>query len=134
MNCKRILKFYFNADILNSAMDGLILKRALNFDGGCESGAESILDVIEKKCAAGELYGYIDKIMDGLDGRDRATLKFYALRRDGCAGYPDGVRREIKRAVCKFLRRARRLYGFKDGIKVVSDFYCLICRGERRRE
>lgn len=128
MKVKRILRFYFCCESLERAIDNVILKNALAA-GGCSDGersAELIVSVIDEKKKLSELWRYVNGVMEGLDGADRASLKCYAAARGSVKSYGGVVSREWKRAAVKFRRRARRLEGFAEAIALVGKYYCLL--------
>ena len=115
---KKILRFYFSADSLDSAFDNLIMRIACGADGD----AERLCGVIGERILLAELWAYLDGILSPFTSSERAALCEYASR--GAAS--EGTRRDAKSAVNKFTRRARRLGGFHEGIAVLDRYYCLI--------
>ncbi len=129
MKIKRLLKFYYSAERLNSALDNLMLKLALSSaqsDKSCEFYAEKIIAVGEVKRELAELWGRLDGYMRGLTERDKATLKTYAFARVGAkktGGIPE---KEIHRAAVKFSRRAAGLLNScQRAYKTLCAYYCL---------
>lgn len=127
MKIKRILRFYFCAENLESAFDNLIMKIALSsFDKSSFNCADRLCRVIGEKKELAKLWDYLDGIIPNLSEEERAALEEYARLRCGikrlCA---DDVKR-LRRAVIKFKRRARRLDGFLKGAELVGKYYCLI--------
>ena len=126
MRVKRILKFYFCAEKLNSAFDNLILKNASSPCADGQAGAERICGLIWEKQQLQMLWGYLDGIIEGFSERDRASLAEYADKRIGLKKLSVSERNELRRAVVKFTRRAKRLYCFADGAGLVDKYYCLL--------
>ena len=128
-NCKRLLRFYFNADELERALDNLIIMHACR-SADCVKGgeyyAERILAVIGAKGKLSELWQYLDGVISALKSDEVQTLKAYALLRYGIRKLDEDRQREIKRAVIKFSRHARSLERFDEGIKLVGEYYCLM--------
>ena len=127
MKTKRLFKFYFKAEDIGRALDNLILKYASSqsdWERGGEFCAERVADFVGEKAALEELWGYLDGVMGSLNDGDRAALEKYALARTKIKG--DKERLEIKRAVMKFRRHARRLERFKEEIEIVDKYYCLL--------
>ncbi len=128
MKSKKILKFYFNVDDLERAVNSLISAIAIKsydvFNDG-EKTAERILKLVEVKKELGRLWNYLDGVVSGLDERDAATLKNYASMRGGISALPKGEQREVRRAVVKFVRRARNVERFAEGLAAAREFYCL---------
>ena len=126
---KRILRFYFKADELNRALDNLIINCACS-SADCTKAVERYADKIIKLIGAkGELAGfwrYLDGVISALNERDRDTLREYSLMRCGIKRLNEVRQREIKRAVIKFVRHARSLDRFKEGLRLVGEYYCLI--------
>lgn len=128
MKVKRVLRFYFCADSLESAFDNLIInnayKSAQPYSG--ELYAERICSILEEKEALSRLWGYLDKVIGGITQGDRDALESYALMRCGIKRLDDEKRRGIKRAAIKFKRRARRLESFNEALQLVNKYYSLI--------
>lgn len=126
---KRILRFYFRADELDGALDNLIMNCACN-SSDCTRGADYYTDKIIKLISAkGELavlWRYLDGVMNSLKEGDRETLRAYSSMRHGIKRLESPEQREIKRAVIKFVRHARALERFKEGIRLVGKYYCLM--------
>ena len=129
MKSKRLLKFYFFSDNLNSALDNLIIQTALdsmNCERGGEYYAEKICALSGVKCSLAELWNYLDNVMRGLTEGETAALKYYGAVRHGLSVIPENARKAIKRAAVKFSRRARFIYRYRRGIELVNRYYCLI--------
>jgi len=129
MNCKQLLKFYFFAESLDKALNDLIMRSACDYDEfmrGCEYGADKICGLIEEKCRLGELWEYLDGIMGTFSVGERKILKFYGGLRTGTSRLKEEWRREIKRVTVKFVRRARGLGRFGEGMGLVKRYFCLI--------
>lgn len=129
IQAKRLLRFYFNSDGLEAALNNLILNtayRSADVTKGGEFYAERIIALVEAKKRLGELWQYIDGVISSMNGNEIQTLKRYALMRSGIGKLNDGERREIKRSTIKFTRHMRSLERFKEGVRLVSEYYCLI--------
>lgn len=129
MKVKRLLKFYFCAEELNSALDDIIVRRAVGSGmGACaEQCAGDILKIISAKEELAELYGYLDGIFSSLCGEDVARLRRYALLRRGLKFLPAAERRGIHSSLMKFSRRSVGFgHRFDGAMKVLNAYYCLI--------
>ena len=129
MKSKRILKFYFNAEGLNRALDRIILNYACSSSDcnrGCEYYAERISALIGVKSKLSEFYAYLDRVLGEMKEEEREVLCYYANLRVGIKKLPDERRRGIKRAVMKFTRHARFIDRFAEGVKLVYEYYCLM--------
>lgn len=127
MKIKRILRFYYCAEVLERAFDNLIMKIATSsFDKSCFPGADRLCRIIAEKSELSRLWGYLDGIIPSLSEEERASLEEYAKMRCGIKKLgADDVKR-LRRAVIKFKRRARRLNNFSKGVELVGKYYCLI--------
>lgn len=122
MKAKSVLKFYFRADSLNAAIDGLIMKRAFSHASPSE-GAEAIIGLIEQKKKLGGLWRYLDGVMEDFSEGDRRVLRYY-----GCTQkrVPPEMHNEVRRVTVRFFRHARRLGSYAEGLKLVEGYYCLL--------
>lgn len=126
---KRLLRFYFNADGLESALDNLIITyacRSADCAKGGEYCAERILTLIEAKKTLSSLWGYLDGVISAFKQDELATLKYYALSRYGIKRLDGEKQREIKRVLIKFTRHVRSLDRFAEGVRLIGEYYCLI--------
>ena len=128
VKAKRVLKFYFQADGLNSALDNLILKRATAYGKSGEEGAEAVLEIVEAKKSLAALWAYLDGVMRGFEEGEKRVLRFYGCAKKGALA-PD-CRREVKRVTVRFFRHATGLVRFSGALKLVDGYYCLL--SERR--
>lgn len=129
INSKRLMRFYFKAEELENALDNLILNWALRSAEGVRGGdyyAERIIGIIEAKERLCELWQYLDSVMTTLTSGDRQALEEYANMRCGVRKLDDAQRLAIKRAQIKFLRHARAIGRFSDGVRLVGEYYCLM--------
>lgn len=129
MKSKRILRFYFNADILEKAFNRLILNSAYKSAEGIGGGVyyvERILALIAAKDNLSELWKYLDNIISGLCDNDREVLRAYANMRTGIKHLPAAEQKAVKKAVIKLARHARNVERFSEGIRLVNDYYCLM--------
>lgn len=137
MNYKQLLNFYFNAEALNGAMDGLAMRFATSSaDGvkGCGYYAEKICRVIEAKVAMGELWNFLDGVLSSVTQEDRRVLSLYSQRRgrvsrgEHAAGaISNEDEKALHRVLMKFSRRVSgRLHRFAEQVNVLKNYYCLI--------
>lgn len=130
MRSKRILRFYFAADKLNAALDNLICKYALNRDSGgrgCLFYADKIVGVIAAKDALNELWLYLDNVIKKFNSCDERVLKFYSLSRCGVSALDPSVKRDIKRVVTRFNRKAEQgVVRLKCAVGLVNSYYALL--------
>ncbi len=127
MKVKRILRFYFSADSLERAFDNIILKSAVNLaEGSTRHSAERICGLICEKQELGRLWNYIDGVVGSIPEEDIKSLKLYAGMRYSICRADEEVRKCVKRAVVKFMRRARRLESFNCALGLVGKYYRLI--------
>lgn len=128
-NCKRLLRFYFNAEELERALGNLIITHACR-SADCAKGgeyyAQKILAVIGAKEQLSELWRYLNGAISELKDEEVQTLKDYALLRCGIRKLNEAKQREIKRAVIKFSRHARSLERYAEGVRLVGEYYCLM--------
>ena len=131
MKSKRLIRFYFSAEILNRALDNLITLNALNtddFSRGAEYCAEKVLKLIQVKRELCGLWHYLDVIICGMSAEERRILEFYGAMRRGIKSLGKERVKEIKRATVKFTRRARGLERYSGGLRLLDEYYCL-CNG-----
>lgn len=130
MKTKQIVQFYFAADSLDRALDNLILNsacRSADYERGCAYYAEKIGGLIDAKRRLGELWLYLDGVVGTLDSGEKEILRLYGRRGRG-AKPSDGEKRELKRVVVKFNRRARCLCRHAEGLALLKRYYCLLRR------
>lgn len=87
---------------------------------------EKIIKIIEKKKELSKFWQYLDGVMSGIEGSERTVLNFYGKYRLGVLKLGEERKREIKRVVLKFRRRARFLERYEEGIKLVNEYYALL--------
>lgn len=129
MKYKQILRFYFNVDELERALDNLILThacRSADCVKGGEHYAEKILALIGAKEKLSELWQYLDSVISALKSDEVQILKSYALMRYGIRRLDKAKQRAIRRVVIKFTRHARSLERYAEGVYLVGEYYCLI--------
>lgn len=129
INSKRLLRFYFNADELERALNNLILTCACRSADGVRGGefyAERIIEITEAKKRLAELWQYLDGVISSLKTGELEPLKYYALMRYGIRKLDTVRQREIKRTVIKFSRRVRSLERYAEGVRLVEEYYCLM--------
>lgn len=132
LKVKKILRFYFFAESLNCALDNLILKLALSPLSDTENSAERITDIITRKRALNVFWQYLDGVVKTMSEEDRTVLKSYCGMRVGLKSLGKEEQKAVKRAAVKFTRRARRIDGFFEEMRLVSGYYSLItCRDGR---
>lgn len=133
MKSKRLMKFYFCADRLNEAMDRLILAAACgsaNSIYNCEESADRVVALIEAKYMLSGLWSYLDGVMKGFCGEDKAVLYGYAFSRGGWARLGRERGNAIRKVVVRFMRRAKYLERYEEAVRVLDRFYALVGRGE----
>lgn len=128
---KKLLRFYFSADKLNAALDGIIMQIAVKSGRDLYSGGEMYFERISKilsvKTSLEELWGRLDAVISNMTERDRVTLCAYALSRSGTARLGDMERREIHRALTKFSRRAEGIIGSCGKVyPLICEYYCFL--------
>lgn len=126
---KRLLRFYFNADGLENALNNLIVTYACRSADSARDGeywAERIILLIEAKKSLSALWSYLDKVISPFKDEEVETLKEYALLHCGTSALDDKRRREIKRVLIKFVRHVRLLEKFAEGVRLVGEYYCLL--------
>lgn len=129
MKSKRVLRFYFNAGALNGAIDNLIMRYAClsaGAEGGGEFYAEKILKLIGAKDKLGEFWRYLDEAAEKIPVKDVEILRFYARLRTGISRLSEDMRKDIKRSLIKFTRRARFADRFAEAQALIDNFYCII--------
>ena len=129
MKVKVILKFYFTAESLDRAFDNLLIKYVCAYGADGLKNAERLCNLIEERAKLSGLWGYLDGVISGLTERDRVSLKSYSLTRCGIKQLGDSARREFKRAVNKFVRRARGVERFSEEVALAGKYYCLLRQG-----
>ncbi len=128
---KKLLRFYFSADKLNTALDGIILQIAVKSGSDLYSGGERYFERISKilsvKTSLEELWGRLDSVIANMTERDRVTLSVYAAARAGTARLKEGERREMHRALTKFSRRAEGIVSACGNVyPLICEYYCFL--------
>ena len=129
MKVKRLLRFYFCADELNSALDNIIMRRAVSSGLGAraEESMDGIIQIIAAKSELAELWNYLDKVFSTLGTEDVIRLHRYAVMRTGLRSLAEAEKRGIHSSLMKFSRRNVNLGSRFDGaIKVLGAYYCLM--------
>lgn len=129
MKSKRVLRFYFNAAALNGAMDNLIMRYACvaaGAEGRGEYYAEKMLALIAAKDELAEFWRYLDGVTGDIPLKDVEILRFYAGLRTGISRLDEEKRKDVKRALIKFTRRARRAERYAAAEELINRFYCLL--------
>lgn len=129
MKSKRILRFYFNAELLDKAIDKLILCLACKSARAVGAGfyyADRITELICAKDELSDFWRYVDGVTSGLTENDLKILRLYAGLRQGICRLPEEKQKEIKRAVIKFTRRARAIGRYAKATKLIDRYYCMI--------
>jgi hypothetical protein len=129
LNSKRILHFYFNADGVERALNNLIEVNALRsqyFADG-EICAEVLIQLIAEKNELSLLWVFVNEIITALPTHDRQLLERYAHMRCGISRLDDKERKDIRRALVKFVRRVRgKLDRYARTLAIIDKYYCLI--------
>lgn len=127
---KKVLRFYFSAGSLNSALDGVITRLAATSWQECCGGErtfDKVNTVIEIKAELEEFWARLNKVMAKLPSVDLLALKKYASLRVGVLGLDAAERKKIHSALVKFKRRAGLLLlSCKRGYACVCAYYALI--------
>lgn len=123
-----MLKFYFSADRLEKGLNNLILKNALSSSRyNAEECADKIIRLIFAKQQLAELYAFIDVQLKRFDEAEVSVLRDYALMRGGISKICKNKRREIRRLIARFSRRAERgTARYLQALKYVGEYYCLL--------
>ena len=130
MKIKRVLKFYFYCDRLESAINGIILRRAFSSRSRAgEDAAEDMLEIISDKGELCRLYAYVDGIIKKLPESDVKTLYAYCSLRCGVNALPLAERRAVKRAAVKFVRSAHSIDRYSGAVAILGKYYALIGAG-----
>lgn len=132
MNSKKLLRFYFGADVLNAAIDNLILAEGClsgRTVGRGENDAARLCVLVGEKAELCGLWKYLDGVMGGIGANERAALRLYAGMRCGLSRLDGDARREIRAAVMKFRRHARRLDRWGRAVGLVDKYYALTFGG-----
>ena len=124
MKVKILLKFYFNAAVLNERLDRLITYNACKSAEGLNF--EKITALIEDKSKLCNLMNYLDGKLERLTEADKRTLEIYANLRIGIRNLKDGERREIKRAVMKFTRKLTYIERHKEEVCVLQKYRAIL--------
>lgn len=122
MKTKKILRFYFTADSLERAFDNLIIHKACDSGSDALATAERLCSVIGDKMQLERLWAYLDGVLSQFSKEERLMLSGYAARR----AQKDIDARAVRCTLAKFIRRARRLSEFSDGISTLEKYGCLI--------
>lgn len=136
MRYKHLLKFYFCADGLNAVLDALTVRIALSSADcfkDCGYYAEKIGGIIEAKSRLGELWRFLDGVLNSMKEGDREALFAYVTSRSKRGAYmSDGEAKALHRALMKFSRRVSgRLVKYSEQVNVLSKYYSLIGCGKR---
>lgn len=123
MKAKLLLKFYFDADRLNKWLDRLIEHRACKIG---EDNFDSITALIDDKAGLCSLMRYLEGRFERLTDRDITALKKYAFLRVGIRNLEGGIRREIKRAVMKFVRRLTFFERYSAEVGVLKKYRAIV--------
>lgn len=105
---KKLIKFYYGADGVNAALDGVVRLIALSSwrDAyGGEHAFEEAGRIVGIKAELSALWADLDGVMGGLSAGDALVLEKYSKGRPSeYYGDPDGCR-ALRRALMKFKRR-----------------------------
>ena len=122
------MRFYFTADKLDRALDGLILsitEKAAEGVRNCEYYADKICAVIEDKAELKKLWNYLNNVISEFGVKEAEILKFYALSHKSIVKLPENVRKSVKSAAVKFSRRAYAVKAYEREVKVADKYCCL---------
>lgn len=125
---KRVLRFYFKAEEMNSVLDNLILAAACRSaeEYAGEEYAIKILGLISAKDELAALWQRLNGVITNLSPAEQGILKSYALLRCGIRRLGAEKQREIRRAVIKFSRHARGVERCAEGLRLVGEYYCFL--------
>lgn len=127
---KKVIRFYYSAGSLNSALDGLILSVAASSweePFGGERAFDRIIEAIGVKEGLSHFWARLNAVMEKLPSSDRLALKKYSALRTGTAKLPQEERRKIHGALVKFKRRASGvLSSCTEEYKCVCAYYAII--------
>ncbi|MGN1060211.1 MAG: hypothetical protein ACI4QN_00610 [Candidatus Coproplasma sp.] len=127
---KKVIRFYFSAGSLNSALDGIITRLAASSWQELRLGEhtfDKVNKVIEIKAELKTFWVRLNGVMAKLPTADLLALKKYASLRTGVMGLDAAERRIIHSALVKFKRRAGIvLISCKKGYECVCAYYALI--------
>ncbi len=127
---KKVLRFYFSAGSLNSALDGVITYLAASSwqeKLSVESVFERVNTVIAVKRQLRAYWARLDGVMVKLPQADLQSLKRYAALRTGVTVLDKEEQRRIHSALVKFRRRAGAAVSTGAGAyKCICAYYALI--------
>jgi hypothetical protein len=120
---KRVLRFYFAADTLNSLFDRLMLKLALDVDSD-EKSMERLIVLDDEKCCLAEFWRYLNRAMVEFSHEDLMFLEEYAMLRSGMAFNDDLQRKRLKRLLMRFTRRTPYLSAHGRALEMLDRYHC----------
>ena len=123
MKVKLLLKFYFNAAVLNERLDRLIAFHACQVSGW---SFEKVTALIEDKRALCNLMNYLESRLEKLTQRDLNALKRYAKLRVSVRKLEDEERRDIKRAVMKFTRKLTYIDRHEKELQTLKNYRAVL--------
>lgn len=127
---KKVIRFYFSAGSLKSALDGLICSVAASSwkePFGGERTFDRVTALIGVKEVLSHFWARLNGVMEKLPVSDVLALKKYSALRVGTTNLPQEERRKIHSALIKFKRRAGRvLSACGDAYKCVCAYYAII--------
>jgi hypothetical protein len=130
LKVKKILRFYFCADKLNSSLDNLIERFALcsfESDRECMYYANKILKLIEVKTNLSLVWGYLNGILQKFDEEETGWLIYYSNLRCGLTHFDCQKYNNVHRVLVKFSRRAANVdLLFEEGLKLIDCYYALL--------
>jgi len=117
-NLKKLLRFYYSAESVNEALDGVILRLASS--SWCDSfGGEHSFDkvnrVVEVKAELSGLWAELDGIISAMTESDRQSLERYLQLKTGIGALGEEERKELHRVLVKFTRRLGTLLERRSG-------------------
>lgn len=106
---KKVIRFYFSAGSLNSALDslaeGIAASSWRDLYGG-EHAFDRVKQIVKVKGELSCFWSRLNGVMEKLPQRDLLTLKQYASLRTGITKLSTNVQRAVKASLIKFRRRA----------------------------
>lgn len=121
LKIKQVLKFYFGAERADKLANDRLYRLSLS-SHDTYLCMEKMLDLIQEKQSMGNLWRYLNDVMDTMERVERQALKKYAFMRFGIFRLNDDERKLIRRSVVKFERHARGLSSYEKTLAIVSTY------------
>lgn len=117
-NLKKLLRFYYSAEGVNDALDGVISRLAFSSwrdPYGGEHSFDEVSRVVEIKAELSGLWAELNGVISAMTERDRQSLERYARLKTGIGALGEGERKELHRVLVKFTRRLGTLLERRSG-------------------